>query len=213
MSDTTRQAAGLQWRTQLCGCKSWSKSTRRLRNFLLLLIGDPTADPGQGLSAVWGVNLSVRDATKTIPTFCPGFSRASRVVGRPADYRRVLSAVVGIRDWCPDRAAYFKLYRSVFRRFGSSFSDRNGFGWALWTSEFCGLSSSLEQDCRRLDTSADAPLILCHLLARGTRLPARCQKLPAEGDAYMAGLCVSDAGYVFSDFGTRITQTAGYRTG
>src|SRR5215472_13636453 len=50
------------------------------------------------------------------------------------------------------------------------------------------------------------PLFLCHLLARGTRLPARCQKLPAEGDAYMAGLCVSDAGYVFSDFGTRITQ-------
>ena len=138
--------------------------------------------------------FSVRDATQTIPPLCPGFSLAARVVGRPADYRRFLSAAVGVGDWCPDRATYFEFYRSVFRRFGSSCGNRNGFGRSLWTSEFRGLSSSFEQDCRRFDTRAHARFLLSHILARGVRVPARCQKFPAEGDVDLAGLCVGDPG-------------------
>jgi len=51
------------------------------------------------------------------------------------------------RSCCVFRALPFS-FPQVWQYCG----DRNGFGWALWTSEFCGLSSSLEQDCRRLDT-------------------------------------------------------------
>src|SRR6516162_10624166 len=123
----------------------------------------PVGDEGCRLGG--GVNLSVRDATQTIPTFRSGFSRTSRVVGRPADYRRFLSAVVGVGDRYPDRAAYYELYRAVFRRFGGCRGNRDGFGRALWTSELRGLSSSVEQDCGRLDTRADAYLFLSHILA------------------------------------------------
>src|ERR1700756_5577224 len=137
------------------------------------------ADQGQGLSAVRGVNLSVRDATQTIPTFYPAFSGASRVVGRLADHRCLLSAVVGVGDRCPDRAACFKLYRSVLRRLGGRCCDRDGFGRAVWASELRGFSPSVKQDRRRLDTRADARLSLSQILARGAGLPAGCRKFSA----------------------------------
>src|SRR5260370_22585168 len=45
------------------------------------------------------LTLPVRDAAQTISTFCPGFGRASRNVGRSAVYWRLLSALlrVGVR--------------------------------------------------------------------------------------------------------------------
>ena len=110
-----------------------------------------------------------RDATQTIQTFCPAFGRPSRVVGRPADYWCFLSALVGAGDWRPDRVACFKFYRSVLRGFGYRCSNRDGFGRALWTSKFRGLSPSVEQDRRCLDNRADARLFFGHILGRGTR--------------------------------------------
>src|SRR6516164_4082489 len=45
----------------------------------------------------------VRDAAQTIPTFCSGLGRVSRVVGRLADYGGLLSPLVACGDRYPDR--------------------------------------------------------------------------------------------------------------
>ena len=104
-------------------------------------------------------------------------------------------------DRRPDRVACFKFYRSVFRGFGYRCSNRDGFGRALWTSKFRGLSSSVEQDRRHLDNRVDARLFFGHILGRGARLPAGCKKSSAEGDAYLAHLRFGNAGYFLCDVG------------
>src|SRR3984893_11106915 len=47
--------------------------------------------PENRASAVRTLTFRISDAAQTIPTFCPGFSRTSRIVRRSADYWRVLA--------------------------------------------------------------------------------------------------------------------------
>src|SRR5215831_7444216 len=71
--------------------------------------------PENWASAARALTFHVRDATQTIPTFCPGFSRASRIVGRPADYWRVLSTFVHLRDQYSNTLSGFNLCCSILR--------------------------------------------------------------------------------------------------
>src|SRR4029077_12413965 len=119
-TDAARDKHALQARAERLVC--WTRS--QLAATIIVRSCQP---PENRASAVGALTFRVQDATQTIPTFCPGFSRASRIVRRSADYWRVLSTVVHLGDQYPNTPSGFNLWCSILRGFGDRRSDRDGF--------------------------------------------------------------------------------------
>ena len=169
----------------------------------------PVGDEGCRLGG--GVNLSVRDATQTIPTFRPGFSRTSRVLGRPADYRRFLSAVVGIGDRYPDPAAYFQLYRAVFRGLAVAAVT------AMVSVGLYGHQSFVDFRLLLSKIAVASILVLMLISFSATYWHEGLGYLPDAGSFPLKAtliwlICVSVTRGTFGNSGTRTAQTASSRT-
>src|SRR4029077_16632681 len=200
-----RQSKHLPWSRGAC-LVCWTNS-----QLAATIIARSCSPPENRASGVRALTFRVQDATQTIPTFCPGLSRASRIVGRSTDYWRVLSTVVHLGDQYSNSFPGFNLWCSILRGFGDRRSDRDGFGRVVWTSELRGFSPPVGQDSRRHDTRADACLFLRCILARRTGLPAGPPQLSLEGDPDLACLRVGDAQYLLGDFRPRDAEATGPR--